>query len=92
MTIDCTALCLKSGNAIVLRGSSMATHSNTMLAQVASAAAASAGSRPPRIRSSSGGDRDELRQLATQDGLVDLIIPRGGEGLKAALRSTPPCP
>ena len=33
-----------------------------------------------------GGDRDELRQLATQDGVVDLIIPRGGEGLKAALK------
>ena len=32
----------------------------------------------------SGGDRDELRQLATQDGVVDLIIPRGGEGLKNA--------
>ena len=33
-----------------------------------------------------GGDRDELRQLATQDGVVDLIIPRGGEGLKNALK------
>jgi glutamate-5-semialdehyde dehydrogenase len=33
-----------------------------------------------------GGDRDELRQIATQDGVVDLIIPRGGEGLKAALK------
>src|SRR4029450_10158067 len=34
----------------------------------------------------SGGDRDELREIATQDGVVDLIIPRGGEGLKAALK------
>src|SRR4029450_5774766 len=34
----------------------------------------------------SGGDRDELRELATQDGVVDLIIPRGGEGLKNALK------
>ena len=33
-----------------------------------------------------GGDRDELRQISTQDGVVDLIIPRGGEGLKAALK------
>ena len=41
----------------------------------------------------SGGDRDELRQLATQDGVVDLIIPRGGEGLKKALKehATVPC-
>ena len=39
-----------------------------------------------RSRSSTGGDRDELRELATQDGVVDLIIPRGGEGLKNALK------
>jgi glutamate-5-semialdehyde dehydrogenase len=86
VTIDCSALCLKSGNAIVLRGSSMASHSNAVLAQVASAAVASAGVPVAAISLVSGGDRDELRQLATQDGLVDLIIPRGGEGLKAALK------
>ena len=43
VTIDCSALCLKSGNAIVLRGSSMAAHSNAVLAQVAAEAIASAG-------------------------------------------------
>jgi len=86
VTIDCSALCLKSGNAIVLRGSSMASHSNAILAQVASAAAASVGVPAAAISLVSGGDRDELRQLATQDGLVDLSIPRGGEGLKAALK------
>ncbi|HZI90182.1 MAG TPA: glutamate-5-semialdehyde dehydrogenase [Thermoleophilaceae bacterium] len=86
VTIDCSALCLKSGNAIVLRGSSMASHSNAVLAQVASAAVASVGVPAATISLVSGGDRDELRQLATQDGLVDLIIPRGGEGLKAALK------
>jgi len=86
VTIDCSALCLKSGNAIVLRGSSMASHSNAVLAQVASAAVASVGVPAAAISLVSGGDRDELRQLATQDGLVDLIIPRGGEGLKAALK------
>jgi glutamate-5-semialdehyde dehydrogenase len=62
VTIDCSALCLKAGNAIVLRGSSTAAHSNAVLAQVASAA------------------------VATQDGVVDLIIPRGGDGLKTALK------
>ncbi|MBA3358496.1 MAG: glutamate-5-semialdehyde dehydrogenase [Thermoleophilaceae bacterium] len=86
VTIDCSALCLKSGNAIVLRGSSMAAHSNAVLAQVASAAVASVGVPAAAISLVAGGDRDELRQLATQDGLVDLIIPRGGEGLKAALK------
>jgi glutamate-5-semialdehyde dehydrogenase len=86
VTVDCSALCLKSGNAIVLRGSSMAAHSNAVLAQVVSAAATAAGIPEGAVSIVAGGDRDELRQLATQDGLIDLIIPRGGEGLKAALK------
>jgi glutamate-5-semialdehyde dehydrogenase len=86
VTVDCSALCLKSGNAIVLRGSSTAAHSNAVLAQVASAAVMGAGVPEGAISIVSGGDRDELRQIATQDGIVDLIIPRGGEGLKAALK------
>ena len=86
VTIDCSALCLKSGNAIVLRGSSTAAHSNAVLAQVASAAIASAGIPAAAVSLVGGGDRDELRQLATQDGVVDLIIPRGGERLKEALK------
>jgi glutamate-5-semialdehyde dehydrogenase len=86
VTVDCSALCLKSGNAIVLRGSSTALHSNTVLAQVASEAAAGAGVPEGAISIVTGGDRDELRELATQDGVVDLIIPRGGEGLKNALK------
>jgi glutamate-5-semialdehyde dehydrogenase len=86
VTVDCSALCLKSGNAIVLRGSSTAQHSNAVLAQVAASAVQWAGVPEGAISIVSGGDRDELRQLATQDGLVDLIIPRGGEGLKNALK------
>jgi glutamate-5-semialdehyde dehydrogenase len=86
VTVDCSALCLKSGNAIVLRGSSTAAHSNTVLAQVAAEAAAGAGVPEGAISIVTGGDRDELRELATQDGVVDLIIPRGGEGLKNALK------
>ncbi|MDP8943811.1 MAG: glutamate-5-semialdehyde dehydrogenase [Actinomycetota bacterium] len=85
VTIDCSALCLKSGNAIVLRGSSTALHSNAVLAAVATEAAASAGLPEGSVALVGGGGREELRELATQEGLVDLIIPRGGEGLKAAL-------
>jgi glutamate-5-semialdehyde dehydrogenase len=85
VTIDCSALCLKSGNAIVLRGSSTAANSNAILAEVAGAATATAGVPEGAISIVAGGDRDELRQIATQSGVVDLIIPRGGEGLKAAL-------
>jgi glutamate-5-semialdehyde dehydrogenase len=86
VTIDCSALCLKSGNAIVLRGSSTAAHSNAVLAQVASAAIREAGLPEAAISIVGGGDRDELRQIATQDGVVDLVIPRGGDGLKEALK------
>jgi len=86
VTIDCSALCLKSGNAIVLRGSSTAAHSNAVLAAIASDAVASAGVPEGAVSLVSGGGRDELRELASQEGLVDLIIPRGGEGLKAALK------
>jgi glutamate-5-semialdehyde dehydrogenase len=86
VTIDCTALCLKSGNAIVLRGSSTAAHSNGVLASIASEAASSAGLPEGSVSLVAGGGRDELRELAQQEGLVDLIIPRGGEGLKAALK------
>jgi glutamate-5-semialdehyde dehydrogenase len=86
VTIDCSALCLKSGNAIVLRGSSNAQHSNAVLAAVAAEAVASVGLPAAAVSIVSGGDRDELRQLATQEGVVDLIIPRGGEGLKHALK------
>jgi glutamate-5-semialdehyde dehydrogenase len=92
VTIDAAALCLKSGNAIVLRGSSMAAHSNLVLAGVASEAVIDAGLPEGSMSLVAGGDRDELEQLATQTGLVDLIIPRGGEGLKAALKGVATVP
>ncbi|MGI8579477.1 MAG: glutamate-5-semialdehyde dehydrogenase [Solirubrobacteraceae bacterium] len=85
VTIDAAALCLKSGNAVVLRGSSSATHSNAVLAGIAAEAAASAGVPAEALSLVAGGGREELAELATQAGVVDLIIPRGGEGLKAAL-------
>ena len=86
VTIDCSALCIKSGNAIVLRGSSMAANSNAALAGIAVDAVEAAGLPPGSISLVAGGDRDELRQIASADGLVDLVIPRGGEGLKKALK------
>jgi glutamate-5-semialdehyde dehydrogenase len=92
VTIDAAALCLKSGNAVVLRGSSSATHSNAVLAGVASEAATGAGLPHATISLLAGGDRDELAELATQSGVVDLIIPRGGEGLKAALKGVATVP
>jgi glutamate-5-semialdehyde dehydrogenase len=92
VTIDAAALCLKSGNAIVLRGSSSAAHSNEVLARIAADAAAGAGVPTDAIVLVAGGGREELAELATQEGVVDLIVPRGGEGLKAALKGVATVP
>jgi glutamate-5-semialdehyde dehydrogenase len=92
VTIDAMALSLKAGNATVLRGSSSAAHSNAVLASVASEAAASAGVPEGAIALVAGGGREELAELATQAGVVDLIVPRGGEGLKAALKDVATVP
>jgi glutamate-5-semialdehyde dehydrogenase len=92
VTIDAAALCLKSGNAIVLRGSSSAAHSNEVLAAVAADAAEEAGMPSGAVALVAGGGREELAELATQEGVVDLIIPRGGEGLKAALKGVATVP
>ncbi len=92
VTIDAAALCLKSGNAIVLRGSRSAAHSNGVLASVAAQAAAEAGLPEGSLSLVAGGGREELAELATQAGVVDLIIPRGGEGLKAALKGVATVP
>jgi glutamate-5-semialdehyde dehydrogenase len=92
VTIDAAALCLKSGNAVVLRGSSTAAHSNAVLAGVAIQAAEAAGLPEGSLALVAGGGREELEQLATQTGNVDLIIPRGGEGLKAALKGVATVP
>jgi glutamate-5-semialdehyde dehydrogenase len=92
VTIDAAALCLKSGNAVVLRGSSSAAHSNAVLAAVASEAATAAGLPDGAMSLVAGGGREELSELATQTGVVDLIIPRGGEGLKAALKGVATVP
>jgi glutamate-5-semialdehyde dehydrogenase len=91
VTIDAAALCLKSGNAIVLRGSSAAARSNALLARIAATAAASAGVPEDAIALVAGG-REDIAELATQSGTVDLIVPRGGEGLKESLKGVATVP
>jgi glutamate-5-semialdehyde dehydrogenase len=92
VTVDASALCLKSGNAIVLRGSSSAAASNAALAQIAGEAVVRAGLPEGCIGLVAGGGREELAELATQQQTVDLIIPRGGEGLKKALQQVASVP
>ena len=91
VTVDCAALCLKSGNAIVLRGSSYAERSNAALAGLVREAVIDAG-LPEGAVELLAGDRAELEQLATAEGLVELVIPRGGEGLKEALKAVATVP
>jgi glutamate-5-semialdehyde dehydrogenase len=92
VTIDAAALALKAGNAVVLRGSSSAMHSNEVLARVAIEAVEGAGLPRGSLALVAGGGREELAELAGQEGLVDLIIPRGGEGLKKALSAVAKVP
>src|SRR3954452_19853434 len=92
VTTDAAALCLKSGNAVVLRGSSTAAHSNAVLASIVAEAAEEAGIPHGAVALVAGGGREELAELATQKDLVDLVIPRGGEGLKRALQDVATVP
>jgi glutamate-5-semialdehyde dehydrogenase len=92
VTIDCAALTIKSGNAIVLRGSHYAERTNGALAAIAREALAEAGMPQDAVVLLAGGGHEELGELATQDDLIDLLIPRGGEGLKAALKDVATVP
>jgi glutamate-5-semialdehyde dehydrogenase len=92
VTVDCAALTVKSGNAIVLRGSHYAERSNGALAAVVREALAEAGLPEDAVQLLAGGGHEGLAELATQDRLVDLLIPRGGEGLKAALKDVATVP
>ncbi|HEX7094080.1 MAG TPA: glutamate-5-semialdehyde dehydrogenase, partial [Nitrospiraceae bacterium] len=81
VTADSAALCLKSGNACVLRGGSEAIHSNTAIATVLSEAAEKAGVPAGAISFVARPDRELVPLLLKQDRYIDLIIPRGGESL-----------
>ncbi len=76
----------------MLRGSSAAETSNVMLASLVTESLAAAGLPEAAVSMLSGGGREQLGELATQEGLVDLIIPRGGEGLKNALKAVAKVP
>jgi glutamate-5-semialdehyde dehydrogenase len=81
VTVDAAALAIKTGNAIVLRGGSVAVRSNLALTKAIAAAAESAGIPAGAISSVSSTDREAATELMRQNGLVDVLIPRGGAGL-----------
>jgi glutamate-5-semialdehyde dehydrogenase len=82
VTVDSAALCLKSGNAVILRGGSEAIHSNRCLAAILQRAAATAGLPADAAQIIQNTDRVSSVALMQAEGLVDLLIPRGGNGLK----------
>ena len=85
VTVDAACLCLKTGNAVILRGGSAAMHSNRILSEVVQGAVIEAG-LPREAVSYLTPDRRELDELLEQRRYVDLVIPRGGEDLKDYLR------
>lgn len=81
VTVDAAALCLKSGNAVLLRGSSSAYASNTKLVEVLRDAVGGAELPPDAVQLVPGEGREAVRELMRARGLVDVLIPRGGASL-----------
>jgi len=81
VTVDAAALCLKAGNGIILRGGSEAIHSNLALAKVLQEVLAAAEINSAALQVIPVTDRDAVNALLGLEEYVDLIIPRGGEGL-----------
>ena len=81
VTVDAGALCLKSGNAPILKGGKEAFHSNNALVAVIRESLTSAGLPPDAVQAVATSDRAVIAELIRRDREVDLVIPRGGEGL-----------
>ncbi|WP_395360573.1 glutamate-5-semialdehyde dehydrogenase [Streptomyces sp. YH02] len=81
VTVDAASLCLKSGNAVLLRGSSSAYASNSALVKVLRDAIGGAGLPADAIQLVPGESRESVRELMRARGLVDVLIPRGGASL-----------
>ncbi|HET7327137.1 MAG TPA: glutamate-5-semialdehyde dehydrogenase [Nocardioidaceae bacterium] len=81
VTADAAGLCLKSGNAVLLRGSSSARDSNSAIIETLRRAAEDSGMPADVVQAVPGQSRDSVRQLMRARGLVDVLIPRGGAEL-----------
>ncbi|SNX29030.1 glutamate-5-semialdehyde dehydrogenase [Polynucleobacter meluiroseus] len=85
VTIDAAALCLKSGNAVILRGGSEAIDSNTLLAKLIQAGLTAAGLPMDAVQVVSTTDREAVGEMITMTEYIDVIVPRGGKSLIARL-------
>jgi glutamate-5-semialdehyde dehydrogenase len=85
VTADATGLCLKSGNAVVLRGGSEAIHSNRAIVKILRSVAKKEGIHEGVITFIDNPDRQAIMEMVKLEGIIDLVIPRGGEGLIRAV-------
>ena len=85
VTIDAAALCLKSGNAVILRGGSEAIDSNTVLAKIVQDGLAAAGLPADAVQVVATTDRSAVGEMITMNEYIDVIVPRGGKSLIARL-------
>lgn len=85
VTVDATGLCLKAGNAVILRGGSEAVHSNKAIVTVLRGVAKKQGLHEGAVTFLDIPDREAIMEMLKLEGIVDLIIPRGGEGLIRAV-------
>jgi len=81
VTADCAALCFKAGNAVILRGGSDAMHSNASIYQVLAGVLKQEGISQNLIQMVASADRQAVDELLKLDAYIDVVIPRGGEGL-----------
>jgi glutamate-5-semialdehyde dehydrogenase len=85
VTADATSLCLKAGNAVILRGGSEAIHSNKAIVKILRDVARAEGIHEGAITFLDIPDREAVMEMLKLEGIVDLVIPRGGEGLIRAV-------
>lgn len=85
VTADATSLCLKAGNAVILRGGSEAIHSNKAIVRILRDAAKAEGIHEGAITFIDIPEREAIMEMLKLEGVIDLIIPRGGEGLIRAV-------
>ncbi len=81
VSVDAAALCIKSGNAVILRGGKEAIHSNLALAEVMRRALSDAGLPEDTVQMVENTSREEAEKMMKLNGYIDVLIPRGGAGL-----------
>lgn len=85
VTADASSLCMKAGNAVILRGGSEAIHSNKIIVEIMREMAKKEGLNEGVITFIDTPDREAIMEMVRLEGIIDLIIPRGGEGLIRAV-------